>query len=211
MNRVKGTLIALVLLLMVRGTDARAASIVLPRAGQVGIGIQGQYGSLMKSGGLGAEFGSGAGLAVRLKYRMRYERGIGLSFETQSLDARTPGRGEGTFLGINDPDTTLVRDRVVLNCAGFDLYQMFDTRSKTVKMLSAGIGIAQVSARLSDGETQYPLGGDGMYLAAGAGLEKFFYRSWAWDLSTRYQAVFLDGKVNHDVQASIGLIFYAAY
>ncbi len=211
MNRVKGTLITLVLLLMVRGTDAGGTSIVLPRAGQVGIGIQGQFGTLMKSGGLGAEFGSGAGLAVRLKYRMRYERGIGLSFETQSLDARTPGRGEGTFLGIHDPDTTLVRDRAVLNCAGFDLYQMFGTRTKSVKMLSAGIGIAQVSARLSDGETQYPLGGDGMYLSAGAGLEKFFYRSWAWDLGTRYQAIFLDGKVNHDVQASIGLIFYAAY
>ncbi len=193
---------------------AHAASIVLPRAGQVGIGIDGQYGSLLKSGGLGDEFGAGPGLAVRLRYRMRYERAIGLSFQTQNLDSREHLRPSpaGAFLGgVQAQDTTNTRDHLVLTLAGFDIFQMFDTRSKSTKWVSAGIGLAQVSSRLSNKDVQYPIAGDGMYLSAGAGLEKFFYRSWAYDLNTHYLAVFHDGKLNHDLQASIGMIFYVAY
>jgi hypothetical protein len=52
---------------------------------------------------------------------------------------------------------------------------------------------------------------DGVYVSAGAGLERFIYRSWALDLSTRYMAVFAGGKANHDLQASLGFIFYASY
>ncbi|MBI5170395.1 MAG: outer membrane beta-barrel protein [Candidatus Eisenbacteria bacterium] len=192
--------------------SASAASIVLPRAGQVGVGVAGQWGALTKGGKLGAEFGNGPGLSVRLRYRMRYERGIGLSFDTQSLDSRSPSRKETAFLGFeNDLDPTLVRDRLVMNSAGFDLYQYFGTRKKTVKQLNAGLGITQVSARLSNGEVQYPLGGDGFYLSAGAGLEKFVYRSWAVTLDGRYQAIFHDAKVNQGAQVSLGMIFYAAY
>ena len=70
---------------------------------------------------------------------------------------------------------------------------------------------APISAKLSDGETQYPLGGDGFYLAAGGGVEWFVYRSWAVDVSSRYMAVMMDGKVDHDVHVSLGMTFYAAY
>jgi opacity protein-like surface antigen len=205
----KGILAAFVVAgLAVGAAPAGAASLVLPRAGQVGIGIQGQFGSLLKTGELGTEFGSGGGVAVRLKYRMRYERAIGLSFDTQRLDARGEGAPAGAFLA----DTTgLRRDQLALNTAGFDVYQFFGTRTRTPKYLSAGIGMAQISARLSDGETQYPLGGDGLFLSVGAGLERFVYRSWAIDLGGRYQAVFLDNTTNHDIQVSLGMIFYAAY
>jgi len=193
-------------------TEARASMIVLPRPGQVGIGIQGQFGALAKAGELGDEFGSGPGLTVNLRYRMRFERGIGLRFEEQMLDARNPGKGEGAFIALNQPgDTLLTRDKLRLVHAGLEIYQMFDTRTSTVKMLSAGIGLTQISAQLSDGETQYPIATDGMYLSVGAGIEKFFFRSWAWDLGTRYEAILHDGLVNHDLQASLGLIFYAAY
>lgn len=192
--------------------SARAGSVVLPRSGQVGIGVQGEYGSLLNSGNLGNEFGSGPGVVVSLRYRMRYERAIGLRFDTQLLDARSPGKGQGAFLALTEPgDTLLTRDQLKMVTAGFEIYQMFDTRSKTTKMLSAGIGIVQLSAKLSDGEVQYPIAADGLYLSTGAGLESFFYRSWAYDLGVRYQAVFHDTKVNHDVQLSLGLIFYAAY
>ena len=78
-------------------------------------------------------------------------------------------------------------------------------------MLSVGAGLAQMSAHLTDGETQYPIAGDGIYLSAGAGLERFFFRSWAWDLSTKYIAVFHDGNLNNDIQLQLGLMFYAAY
>jgi opacity protein-like surface antigen len=208
MNRVR-VLSAVFAMSLLLATTARAATIVLPRAGQVGVSLQGQWGTLTKGGKIGEEFGSGPGLGVKLRYRMRYERGIGLSFDTQSLDARSPDTSETAFLGIHDGGIT--RDRVVMNSAGIDLYQFFGTRTKTVKHLDAGIGITQISARLSNGEVQYPLGGDGFYLAAGAGVEKFIYRSWAIDLNGRYQAIFHDAKVNQGVQLGLGMIFYAAY
>jgi hypothetical protein len=45
----------------------------------------------------------------------------------------------------------------------------------------------------------------------GAGFERFFFRSWAWDANFKYKPVLHDGKVNHDLQVQLGLIFYAAY
>src|SRR6185503_2074669 len=65
-----------------------ASNIVLPRPGQVGVEIQGGYGTLLKGGELGDLFGSGSTLGIRLRYRMRYERALGLSFESQRFDIR---------------------------------------------------------------------------------------------------------------------------
>lgn len=190
-----------------------ASSIVLPRAGQVGLGLQVQAGTLLKSGGLGEEFGSGPGLAVRLRYRMRFERALGLSFDVQRLKSRNPTDKAGAFddLGNQPGIAPLLRDRLKMVTAGIELYQLFDTRDRTTKMLSAGVGLAQISARLNDGETQFPIAGDGVYLSLGAGIERFTYRSIAWDLSTRYMTILHDKKVNHDIQLSLGFIFYAAY
>ena len=47
------------------GVAHAAAQVILPRPGQVGFSLQGQYGTLLSSGNLGDEFGSGPGLAVR--------------------------------------------------------------------------------------------------------------------------------------------------
>lgn len=206
--------LAVLITLAVGVTIAHAASsIVLPRAGQVGLGLQVQAGTLLKSGGLGEEFGSGPGMAVRLRYRMRFERAIGLSFDVQRLKSRNPTDKAGAFddLGNQPGIARLVRERLKMVTAGIELYQLFDTRDRTIKMLSAGAGLAQISARLNDGETQFPIAGDGVYLSLGAGIERFTYRSIAWDLSTRYMTVLQDKKVNHDIQLSLGFIFYAAY
>ena len=209
MRRVAGWIGVVAALALAHAPEAGAASsLVLPRAGQVGVGLQGQFGSLLKSGGLGDEFGAGSGLAVRVRYRMRYERGMGLSFETQRMEARDPTSAETAFSALED---SAKRERLQLTTAGVDFYQFFDTRSRTVKHLNAGLGLAQVSSRLSTSEIQYPIAGDGFYLSAGGGIERFFYRSWAYDLSTRYLAIFHDGKVNHDLQASVGVILYMAY
>lgn len=190
---------------------ARAANdIVLPRAGQVGIGMQVQGGTLLSAGELGHEFGAGPGLTFKIRYRMRFERAIGLTFDAQELHARHPFGGAGAFDSLED-FPAVRRDRLKLVTAGIEFYQMFDTRERMVKMLSAGAGLAQLSAHLSNGETQFPLAGDGVFLSAGAGLERFVFRSWAWDLSSRYMMLFHDGKMNHDLQAQLGLIFYASY
>lgn len=191
---------------------AGAASIVVPRAGQVGIGLAGSFGTLANGGSLGEEFGYGPGIGVRLRYRMRYERAIGLSFDMHQLDARKAGYPEGAFSGYRDVgDSLLTRDRVSMSLTGFEFYQMFDTRSRNVKWVSIGAGLVQTSARLSNGETQYPLANDGTFIGVGGGVERYVYRSWALDLSVRYQAVFYDSSVNHNLQASAGMIFYAAY
>ncbi len=207
------SLTVLIALLAVATPAAAASSVVLPRAGQVGLGVQAQYGTMLQSGGLGEEFGSGGGLTVKVRYRMRYERAMGLTFDLQKLAARDPSGRAGAFDSIvvtpGQPD--IVRERLQINTAGIEFYQLFDTRERTVKMISAGVGLTQISSHLSSGETQYPIAGDGVYFSLGGGLERFFFRSIAWDLGIKYMGILHDGKLNHDFQAQAGLIFYAAY
>ena len=203
-------LVVIAVALALAPNPARAeSSIVLPKSGQVGLSVGGGYGSLLESGPVGSLYGAGPTLAIRLRYRMRYERGLGLSFESRSLDVRQEA---GPF----DPlvPSTIAPTKLSLVLSGFEFYQMFDTRTRTTKMLMVGAGLAQMRADLNSGETQLSDefgSGDGLYVSAGAGLERFFFRSWAWDLSSRYLAIFKDGKANHDLQAALGLIFYASY
>lgn len=178
--------------------DAHAKRrIVPPRAGQVGLGLQGQFGTMLNTGKIGSEFGSGPGLSVRLRYRMRYERALGFSFESQKFDVR------------DQADTTGSLTRSTAIMSGIEFYQMFGTRTNSHKNLCVGLGLAQISQDTNDGGTVFP--GDGLYVSAGGGLEQFFWNSWAWDLSTRYFLLFQDGATNHDLQISLGLIFYASY
>ena len=182
------------------GAPAHAEWIIVPpRAGQAGIAVEGQYGGLLKSGGVGRDFGNGPGLAVRLRYRMRYERGLGLSFESERFDARSKS------------SEVTAQKFVTLYNYGFDVYQMFGTRTRTTRWLSAGLGLVQSRITLNDNEIQIPLSSDGAYVSGAAGVERFVWQSWAIDLSARYLTVFLDGKTNHDLQASLGLIVYASY
>jgi hypothetical protein len=178
---------------------ARADSIVLPRPGQVGISGQFGYGSLLEGGLYGEDFSTGPAFGVRLRYRMRYERALGLSFESQRFDVRQESIADTAFKSLT-----------VMN-SGVEFYQLFGTRTKTVRMLMVGAGLSQPSVELNDGETFFYPGGDGFYVSGGMGLERFFYRSWAYDLSARYLSIFKDGKSNHQFQAAIGLIFYASY
>jgi hypothetical protein len=141
---------------------------------------------------------------------MRFERAIGLTFDAERMDSRDPSGAAGAFDSLLDAPAVL-RDRMKMVSAGFEFYQLFDTRERTVKYLSAGAGLAQVSAHLTNGETQYPIAGDALFVSVGGGFERFFFRSWAWDMNTKYKAVFHDGKLNHDIQVQLGLMFYAAY
>ena len=199
---------ALVTACSLAAAPARAVVIVLPRTGQVGVGVQGQFGGMPATGELGTEFGTGFGMTVRIKYRMRYDRGLGLSFETKRLDARGARSDETAFPASPDG---LPRTALSLQTFGLDLYQFFGTRTRTQAFLSASGGLAKINSWVTNGDPVYPLAGDGMYLGVGAGVERFVYRSWAVDASLRYSAVLLDGKTNHDLGAAVGMIFYAAY
>jgi hypothetical protein len=181
---------------------AGAARVVLPRPGQVGIEIQGGYGTLLTSGELGKDFGIGPALGVRLRYRMRYERALGLSFENQRFEIRVPEAFDPL-----DPVAFPGRLRINMVMSGLEFYQMFGTRTRTTRMIGIGAGLAQSSGRTSNAETFYP--GDGAYINATLAAERFFFRSLAFDLSARYMLVFLPENREHDIQAALGLIFYA--
>jgi hypothetical protein len=184
--------------------------VVLPRPGQVGVSGSLLYGTLLDGGNVGGQFGSGPGMAVRIRYRMRYERGCGLSFESHGLDPRGADSllnyYDGTRMPANSP---FAYKRLNLFLYGVDFYQLFGTRTKTTKLVSVGAGLAHPVFALNGGDQQYPFG-DGAYLSVGAGVERFFWQSMAFDFGARYQAVFLDGRTNHDLQVSAGLIFYAS-
>lgn len=183
-----------------------AESIVLPRPGQVGLGIQGGYGTLLKSGDLGGVFGEGPTLAARLRYRMRYERAIGLTFENGRHNIRAFEQFAPESVGFAPLPG---RDRINMVLSGIEFYQMFGTRTRTIKMLMVGAGVAQLSGRFINNETFYP--GDGTFVSAGFGVERFVYRSWAIDFSTRYRTVFIPDDRAHDVQVALGVMFYASY
>jgi hypothetical protein len=204
--------LAITTLLLTLASGAAAKTlIVLPRPGQVGFTLQGAYAGFTNQGTIGEDFGQGPGIAVRIRYRMRYERAIGLSFEAMTFDARTDAKFTDPLTG--DPqansDPTAPKSVTVIT-SGVDFYKMFGTRTNATRMLSASAGIAQVRTKLNDGETDFRIP-DGVYLGAGAGVERFFWRSWALDLSGRYLAVFVDGKANNQLQAAVGLVVYASY
>jgi hypothetical protein len=183
-----------------------AARIVLPRAGQVGFGMQGGWGSLLQSGELGNNFGDGPTIAFRLRYRMRYERALGLSFEGQRFTIRAPELEYPPGSGLGGRANA----RAILS--GLEFYQLFGTRTLATKMVMVGAGFAQISGKTTDKDTWYPpTGSDGGYVSLGAGVERFLVRSWALDLSTRYVLMLLPENRTHDVQAALGFIFYASY
>ncbi len=201
-----GMAVAMVMVaLLVAPATWAAESVVLPRPGQVGLGLQGGYGSLLISGELGGTFGEGPTIAARFRYRMRYERAIGLTFENQRHSIRAP---EAEFpAGSNLPGRT----RVNMVLSGLEFYRLFATRTRTVKMLMVGAGIVQTSARTANNETVFSDSADGTFLSAGVGVERFLFRSIALDFSTRYMTVFIPDDRAHDVQVALGFMFYASY
>jgi hypothetical protein len=202
-SRRAGVAVVLGLVSLLASGAAWAAQVILPRPGQVGIEVQGGYGTLLDSGELGGLFGSGPNIAARLRYRMRYERALGLSFENQRFDIRVPEADWPAGSGLPG------RDHINLVLSGLEFSKLFATRTPSVKMIMVGAGLTQSSGKTVNGEGFFP--GDGTFLSAGFGVERFFYKSWALDFSTRYMFVFLPDDHLHDVQVSLGLMFYASY
>ena len=200
MIQVRVPILLLALTALAWSAPARAEWIIVPpRAGQVGLSVQGQYGALLDAGGIGSLFDSGPGLAVRLRYRMRYERGMGLSFESQRFDVRQPALDDTAAHHMN------------AFTYGIDVYQMFGTRTVATRWIGVGAGLVQFRRVLNDGEIDFAHNNDGVYVSTGAGVERFVWRSWAVDLSGKYLTVFQNGHANHDFQASLGVVVYATY
>jgi hypothetical protein len=208
---VRVTVVGVVLGTALWAAGARAERLVAPpRPGQIGLCAQGLYGSLLKSGEFGRDFSSGPGLAVQLRYRMRYERGFGLSFEAHNFDVRpTATFTDPETGGTLTPDSTFAPKKLTFDLYGVDFYQMAGTRTATTRFVSVGAGLAHPVRTLNDNEIDFTGGEDGAYVTLGAGMERFFWQSWAWTIGARYYAVFRNGSTNHDLQAAAGLVFYA--
>jgi len=190
-------------MMLASGSAWASRAIVLPRPGQVGIEVQGGYGFLIDMGSLGGDFSDGPTIAARLRYRMRYERAIGLSFENQRFSLRNPETEWPAGSGLPG------RDHVNLVMSGLEYYKLFGTRTPTTKMIILGVGLAQSNGKTVNNEGFFP--GDGSYLVGGFGVERFLIKSWALDFSTRYMYVFLPDDHVQDVQAALGIMFYASY
>ncbi len=191
---------------------AHAKTVVVPpRPGQIGLGVLGTYGTLLKNGEFGNDFSSGAGLAVHLRYRMRYERAFGLSFESHNFDVRKNARFEDPETGFTIPaDSSIAPKQLTLGLYGVEFYQLGGTRTPTTRFVSVGAGIAHPTRQLNDKDVDFAGGEDGLFVNVGAGVEHFFWQSWAWTLDAHYNAVFRNSATTHDVQAAAGLIFYAS-
>ena len=93
------------------------------------------------------------------------------------------------------------------------LLSFTDGCASPIPRLSISGGLSQERVKLNDGETELSgqFSSDGLYLGAGAGIERFFWQSMAWDLSGRYNAIFTNGTPHHDVQIALGVMWYASY
>src|SRR5262245_6629147 len=105
-------------LAVVAPSRALAAKVILPEAGDIGFAGLAQFGTMLKSGEIGDVFNTGAGMALRLRYRMRYERALGLTFERHGFDPRAKS------------DTLLAPLNSTIILTGLEIYQMFSTRTK---------------------------------------------------------------------------------
>ncbi len=200
MNRIRLSLVLLALAAAGAAGPARAEWVIVPpRPGQVGLSVQPQYGLMLDTGSIGDTYGNGPGLSVQLRYRLRYERAVGLSFEGQRFDAR-----------VATTDDTLPNHMNAF-LYGVELYQLFGTRTRVTRWIDVGAGLAQFREVLNDTELEFSNNPDGVFVTAGAGVERFVWQSWALDLSGRYYTVFQNGSTNHDFQASIGVVVYATY
>ena len=66
------------------------ARIILPQPGDIGFAGFAQYGGLTSTGEIGKDFSSGAGYGARLRYRMRYERGLGITLLYPDINTGLP-------------------------------------------------------------------------------------------------------------------------
>jgi hypothetical protein len=184
---------------------AHAFPVQLPRPGQIGIAAQGGYGGFLPHGHYGDAFGSGGSYAFRLLFRMRDARALGISFEQQNFEAV-----QDTFEYNTNVEFSASK-KLKMITTGADFYQFSDPTERTQRYIGAGLGIYQSTVKLADGETYIPLNPSGFYANLTAGLEHFVWNTWALELSVRYLAVFAQGGVNSDLQASAGVVFYAGY
>ena len=123
------------ILLTLAGAAGAKTLIIPPRPGQVGLSVQGAYSGFTTQGSLGQEFGNGPGLAVRVRYRMRYERAFGLSFEGQSIDARTGAKFSDPVTGLPLPNNAPTAPaRATLITSGVDFYKLFGTRTIAIRI-----------------------------------------------------------------------------
>jgi opacity protein-like surface antigen len=165
------------------------------RNGTVSLGGAALYGTLF-GGQFSDEFKSGLGVGFNIRYRTAPDQALGLGFDSQIFAVKTVS------------DSAAAPDRLQFIVTTFDYYKFFSVRKRMPAYLVLGAGIAQTRITDVDGEKEFP--GDGGAFKVGAGLEYWIFRSMTLDAGVRYHGLLLQSQLNHQLQATLGLNFYAS-
>ena len=165
------------------------------RNGTVSLGVAGLYGTLF-GGQFSDEFKAGIGVGFNPRYRTAPDQALGLSFDDQLFSVKT------------EVDSAAAPDQLQFIVTTFDFYKFFSVRKRMPAYLVLGAGIAQTRITDVDGEKEFP--GDGGAFKVGAGLEYWLFRSMTLDAGVRYHGLLLNSQLNHQMEASLGLNFYAS-
>ncbi|UCF79135.1 MAG: outer membrane beta-barrel protein [Candidatus Eiseniibacteriota bacterium] len=202
----KQTIVLSLCAMVFLGITAPSESVAGPifeEKGAFTVGFQGQYGLLMGEATETEHFDNGAGYAVRLRYYLGRNRALGVSLERQSFaggDAISPDERP---------------EEMNVSVVTVDYFWYFDRKSQLTHYITVGAGVhhpgrdysAYVSA--DDEWVGYStVGPDGIALSLGAGLEYFFHRVVAVDLSARGYGLFGQDGTLGSVQAAVGFNFY---
>jgi opacity protein-like surface antigen len=87
-----------------------------------------------------------------------------------------------------------------------DYYRHFNVRSRTPRYVVIGAGFMQSRQEDANDEREFP--GDGGVFKVGGGVEYWMSRTVTAELGIRYYGVFSRSRLNHDVQANLGIAFY---
>ncbi|MGH7726347.1 MAG: hypothetical protein ACREOU_13045 [Candidatus Eiseniibacteriota bacterium] len=166
------------------------------RSGTVSLGGYLQYGTLFGSTRFAETFDNGLGGGFTLRYRSSSDQAFGLSFESHSFDASSPG------------DSAAAPEHLQLITTTIEYYKFFNTRKRMPRYLVIGAGFMQSRQTDRDGEKEFP--GDGGTIKLGGGTEYWFNRTLTLDLAVRYYGILSQSEWTHDVQLALGINFYTS-
>jgi opacity protein-like surface antigen len=165
----------------------------LVREGTVSLHGGAVYGQLL-GGTFKDVFDSGLGAAFALRYRSDRAAAFGLGFESHHFEAK------------NEPDSAAAPKSLQIIVTTLDYYRYSNIRGRTPRYLVVGAGLAQLRQIDEDDEREFP--GDGGVFKVGGGVEYWMSRTVTAELGIRYYGVFSRSRLNHDVQANLGIAFY---
>jgi hypothetical protein len=173
--------------------------------GTLGLTMSGTYGVITGNTRYGNQFEDGPGLTLGVRYVAASNWSVGLSFFSQTFDAK--------------PDTTGL-DKLRVTDITLDLFFYRDRNADASQYLMIGIGFYRPEMHFSGEEITFP--GENLLLELGLGAEIFIKENWGLELSGRAfgyvgdgltafevnEGVEPDGNFSVGIQGQVGIIYY---